>query len=73
MAHVNAASFEIGGRKFYRYLARDSHGSNCQTYMVDGNSVSRKDFQDMLAKALRNSSMWDCVYSVAMDHYFGSK
>lgn len=73
MSSVNSASFEIGGRKFYRYLAKDSHGSNCQIFMVDGTTVARKDFQESLTRALRNSSMWDCVYSAAMDYYFGMK
>ncbi len=70
---VNSASFELGGRKFYRYLANDAHGSASRLFMVDDTEVTRVQFQDELVKAMKNSNMWDCIYTAALDAYFGLK
>lgn len=70
---VTAEAFELGGRKFYKYLANDSHGQSCRIFMVDDTEVTRAEFQEALVKSIRNSNMWDSVYTAMLDTYFGLK
>ena len=70
---IIAETFELGGRKFYKYLANDSHGQRCRVFMVDDAEVTRDEFQKALVESIRNSNMWDSVYSAVVETYLGMR
>lgn len=48
---TQAVTFNINGKDFWHYHAKDSHGSSCSIYMVDGQSAERKVFQEAIRAA----------------------
>lgn len=58
---MTAKTFDLNGVKFYEYHVRDSHGSRCDTWLVDGKSVSLKEFDYAINKALHDNSSWHTI------------
>ena len=53
---TNTKEFTLQGFKFYYYFARDSHGSECHVYYIDGQQVTSKEYHNHIAmiKTLTN-------------------
>lgn len=44
--------FNLGGRDFYIYQAQDSHGSGCETLMVDGKMLDSMEMRKVIVDSL---------------------
>lgn len=53
--------FKLGETEFYSYRARDSHGSCCNTYMVDQKSVSYDVYWRKIVATLKEMDAWEPV------------